>query len=126
MRRPNLRQIVLAGEIPKHQVDLLVIYQHLLLVDLYADGGQVALIENTLDILPHQAGLAHGVGPKHADFFLDRRRHGSAGNTRNETLRLKARSRSAVPLLCGSVVPAPRVDIRSRGTPAALKDASVS
>src|SRR5579862_857047 len=126
MRRPDLRQIVLAGEIPKHQIDLPVVYHHLLLVYFHSDCGQVALIENALDVLPYQAGLAHGIGPEHADFFLNRRRHCSAGSTRKDTLRLKARSRSAVPWLTGSAVPAPRVDSRSRGTPAALRVARVS
>ena len=68
----------------------------ILAIDLDADGGEIALVENAVDKAAHQAGFADTELPHHADLFLQHARDRATGRpvTRNDALRQNIRSSS--------------------------------
>src|SRR5262249_59860667 len=77
---PKRGKVVFPGKIPEDEVYRPVAQHHCLLVDLYADSGQVGLGEDALDEALHQAGLADRKATHHADLLLDGQRHGSSSS----------------------------------------------
>src|SRR5579883_265285 len=121
MRQAQLGNLILAGQVPQHQVDLLAVDFHQLFVDFCPDIGEVAVAENALHIAPDQAGLPHAVGSHHADFLLEYdvfiRHYLFCSVTRTETPRLKAWSRSVKVEWVGFAAPALRTVSSLAGTP---------
>ena len=75
MRDVELGEIVFAGQVPQHQRDSFRSNSDVLAIDLDADGGEIALVENTVDKAVDQAGLADAELADHADFLLQHRRY---------------------------------------------------
>src|SRR5208337_587422 len=89
MRRIELGQIVFARKVPQHQRDGLRSDGDVLAIDLDADGGEIALVENAINEAAHQAGFADAKLAHHADLLLQ---HYGTPITRNEALRSFSRS----------------------------------
>jgi hypothetical protein len=58
----------LPGSIPDLQLDGEVVYLHVLELEVDADGGDVALLEDSLAVLGHKVGLAHSAIPDYYYF----------------------------------------------------------
>ena len=58
MRDLELGRVVLAREVPQHQRDGLGSNRDVLAIDLDADRGEIALVENAVDEAADQAGFA--------------------------------------------------------------------
>src|ERR1035438_3925723 len=69
----ELREIVHASQIPKHQREGFAIDAEVFAIDLNADRSEVALIENTIHETANQAGFSDAELAHHADFLLQHR-----------------------------------------------------